>query len=92
MVIHLNQRIMLFYCNIFYGHAPLMSGLYLLNLDSSDTHVHTIEAERCRVDNDSAIYLWHSRLGHIGVKRMKNSILMDFWNHLVLANHASWAR
>ena len=24
--------------NIFYGHAPLMSGLFLLNLDSSDTY------------------------------------------------------
>ena len=58
-------------CNIFYGHAPLMSDLFLLNIDSSDTHVHNIEAKRCRVDNDSATYLWHSRLGHIGVKRMK---------------------
>ena len=57
--------------NIFYGHAPLMSGIFLLNLDSSDTHVHSIEAKRCRVDNDSATYLWHCRLGHIGVKRVK---------------------
>ena len=57
--------------NIFYGHAPLMSCLFLLNLDSSDTHVHSIEAKRCIVDNDSATYLWHCRLGHIGVKRMK---------------------
>ena len=24
-----------------------------------------------QVDNDSATYLWHCRLGHIGVKRMK---------------------
>ena len=57
--------------NIFYGHAPFMSGLFLLNLDTSDTHVHSIEAKRCRVDNDSATYLWHCRLGHIGVKDMK---------------------
>ena len=57
--------------NIFYGHAPLKSGLFLLNLDSSDTHIHSVEAKRCRVDNDSATYLWHCRLGHIGVKRMK---------------------
>ena len=27
--------------------------------------------KRCKVDNDSATYLWHCRLGHIGVKRMK---------------------
>ena len=48
-----------------------MSSLFLLNLDSSDTHVHSIEAKRCRVDNDSATYLWHSCLGHISVKHMK---------------------
>ena len=57
--------------NIFYGHAPLKSGLFLLNLDSSDTHIHNVQAKGCRVDNDSATYLWHCRLGHIGVKRMK---------------------
>ena len=57
--------------NIFYGHAPLMSGLFLLNLDSSDTHIHSIEAKRYKFNNDSATYLWHRRLGHIGVKRMK---------------------
>ena len=57
--------------NIFYGHAPLKSGLFLMNLDSSDTHIHNVEAKRCRVNNDSATYLWHCRLGHIGVKRMK---------------------
>ena len=44
---------------------------FLLNLDSSDTHIHNIKAKRCRVDNDSATYLWHCRLCHIGVKRMK---------------------
>ena len=44
---------------------------FLMNLDSSDTHIHNVEAKRCRVDNDSATYLWHCRLGHIGVKRMK---------------------
>mgnify|MGYP005849322961 CR=1 FL=1 len=83
--------------NIFYGDAPLLSGLFLLNLDHSDTHVHNIEAKRCKIDNDSATDLWHCRLGHIGVKRMRNSIKMDFWNHLVmnhlmLANRAFWAR
>ena len=73
-----------------------MSGLFLLNLDSSDTHVHSIEAKRCRVDNDSATYLWHCRLGQIGVKRMKEphsvGLLESLVNHLVLANHALWAR
>ena len=66
-----NNGCSIYMSNIFYGHAPLKSGLFLLNLDSSDTHIHNIEAKRCRVDNDSATYLWHCRLGHIGVKRMK---------------------
>ena len=49
----------------------MQSGLFLLNLDSSNTHIHNVETKRCRVDNDSATYLWHCRLGHTGVKRMK---------------------
>ena len=53
----------------FYGHTPNENGL--LDLDRSDTHIHNIDAKRCKVDNDSATYLWHCRLGHIGVKRMK---------------------
>ena len=57
--------------NIFYGQAPIVTGLFLLNLDSDDTHVHNIDAKRCRVHNDSTTFLWHCRLGHIGIKRMK---------------------
>ena len=30
-----------------------------------------LKPKRCEVNNDSATYLWHCRLGHIGVKRMK---------------------
>ena len=29
----------------------------LLDLDRSDTHIHNIEAKRCKVNNDSATYL-----------------------------------
>ena len=54
--------------NIFYGHTPLKSGLFLLNLDYGDTHIHNIDAKRCKVDNDRATFLRHCRLGHIGVK------------------------
>ena len=53
----------------FYGHTPNVDGL--LNLDHGDTHIHNIDAKRCKVDNDSATYLWHCHLGHIGVKCMK---------------------
>ena len=53
----------------FNGYTPNENAL--LNLDRSDTHIHNTEAKRCKVNNDSATYLWHCRLGHIGVKRMK---------------------
>ena len=43
----------------------------MLNLDHGDTNIHNIDAKTCKVDNYSATYLWHCRLGHIGVKRMK---------------------
>ena len=68
-----NNACSIYMSNIFHGHAPLLSGLFLLNLDrdDTDTHVHKVEAKRCKVDNDSATYLLHCRLGHIGVKRMK---------------------
>ena len=53
----------------FYGHTPNIDGL--LNLDRSDTHIHNIDAKRCKVDNDSSTYFWHCHLGHIGIKRMR---------------------
>ena len=40
-----NNGSSIYMSNIFYGHPPLMSGLFLLNLDSSDTHIHNIEAK-----------------------------------------------
>ena len=66
-----NNGYSIYTSNIFYGHAPLMSGLFLLNLDLDDTHVRNIEAKRGKVHNDSATYLWRCRLGHISVRRMK---------------------
>ena len=53
----------------FDGYTPNENSL--LDLDRSDTHIHNIDAKRCKVNNDSATYLWHCRLGHNGVKRMK---------------------
>ena len=38
----------------FCGHKPKAN--VLLNLDHSDTHIHDIDAKRCKVDNDSAKY------------------------------------
>ena len=42
-----------------------------MDLHRGNTHIHNIDAKRCKVDNDSATYLWHCCLGHISVKRMK---------------------
>ena len=53
----------------FNGHTPNENSL--LDLDRSDIHIHNIDTKRCKVDNDSATYLWHCHLGHTGVKRMK---------------------
>ena len=66
-----NNGCSIYMSNIFYGHAPEVGGLFLLNLDSDDTHVHNIDAKRCRVDNGSTTFLWTCRLGHISVKHMK---------------------
>ena len=69
-VIHLCQRIIfVLFTKTFYDHTLNINGL--LNLDRGDTHIHNIDAKRCKVDNDSATYLRHCRLGRIGVKRMK---------------------
>ena len=59
------------YDAIFYGHAPKKNGLFLLNLDTSDTHIHNVNAKRIKLNNDIAAYMWHCRLSHIGVKHMK---------------------
>ena len=53
----------------FDGYTPNENSL--LDLDRSDTDIHNIDAKRCKVNNASVTYLWHYRLGHIGVKRMK---------------------
>ena len=56
--------------NMFYAHAPLIDGLFLLNLDCGNTHINNIEAKRLKL-SDNSTYMWHCHLGHIGVKRMK---------------------
>ena len=57
-----NFGISIYMDNTFYGHAPERNGLFLLDLDSNDTHVHNIDAKRCKLNNDNTTYLWHCRL------------------------------
>jgi hypothetical protein len=35
--------------NILYGHAPFVNGLFLLNLESNETHIHNIEAKKMQI-------------------------------------------
>jgi hypothetical protein len=57
--------------NIVYGHAPEKNGLFILNLDINETHIHNVNAKRIKLNDDIATYMWHYHLGYIGVKRMK---------------------
>jgi hypothetical protein len=57
--------------NIFYGHAPKKNGLFLLNIDSSNKHIHNVNDKRIKLNDDIAAYMWHCRLGHIRVKCTK---------------------
>ena len=56
--------------NVFYCHAPIESGLFIVNLDQ-ETHIHNTNAKRLKNNELNTTYLWHCRLGHIGHKRMK---------------------
>ena len=87
--------VVLYMSNTFYGHAPLLSGLFLLNLDRGGTHVHSIEAKRYKFNNYSVTYLWHGRLGHTGVKRMKKlhaNGLLESLDYESLDACEPWAR
>ena len=54
---------------IFYGHAPMMNGLFLLDLDDNVTHIHNVDAKRIKLNDDISAYMWHCRLGHINAPR-----------------------
>ena len=54
--------------NIFYASAPMSNGLFVLDLKSD---VYNINNKRQKPNSLSEAYLWHCRLGHISVNRMK---------------------
>jgi hypothetical protein len=53
---------------VFYVHAPVCDGLYILDLF---THINSVDVKRCKHSDDNATYIWHCGLGHVGMKRMK---------------------
>jgi hypothetical protein len=56
--------------NIFYGHAPIIDWLFIMNLES-ERNVFNFDAKHRKTNDMDSTYLWPCRLGHIGHKRMK---------------------
>jgi hypothetical protein len=57
--------------DIFYVHAPNHDGLYILDLDCNESRINSVDAKRCKLSDDNAMYKWHCLMGHVGIKRMK---------------------
>jgi hypothetical protein len=65
-----NNGCSLYFKNMFYGFAPMVNGLFILDLDCS-SDVLNVNAKRLKKTDTNTTYLWHCRLGHIGKKRMQ---------------------
>src|SRR4051812_16418431 len=57
--------------NVFYVHAPVRNGLFLMDLECHDSHINNIEAKRLKPSIEEHMTMWHCRLGHISIKRME---------------------
>ena len=71
-----NSSFSLFYKSDCVGNGTLSDGLYCINLQNNTTydsmHVHT-GTKRCVINEDSS-KLWHRRLGHISIDRIKRLV------------------
>lgn len=63
-----NGCISIFKNDIFYATARVSNGLFVLDLKSE---LYNINNKRQKLKSLSEAYLWHCRLGHISVNRMK---------------------
>jgi transposase InsO family protein len=74
----------LFYKSDCVGNGTLFDGLYCINLQNNATydsmHVHT-GTKRCVINQDSS-KLWHRRLGHISIERIKRLVNEGILNTL----------
>ena len=70
----------LFYKSNLVGNGTLSNGLFSINLKNDTTnntmHVH-IGTKRCVMNEDSSM-LWHRRLGHISIQRIKKLVMMEY--------------
>ncbi|KAL0429751.1 UNVERIFIED_CONTAM: Retrovirus-related Pol polyprotein from transposon TNT 1-94 [Sesamum radiatum] len=69
--------ITLFYNNHLVGNGTLSNGLYHINLQSDALYTLHVSAnagiKRCVMNEDSSV-LWHRRLGHISIERIKKLV------------------
>ena len=70
--------------NLFYVRAPVCGGLFILDLDCNETHIHNIDAKRFKQSNDNSTTMWHCRLGHIGYEHMKKLYASEFWSQWMM--------
>jgi len=78
----------LFYSFECVGNDILSDGLYLLGLQNyvtySSMHVQT-GIKRCNINENSSM-LWHQRLGHVSIERIKRLVKDGVLNTLDFAN------
>ena len=70
------------YCkDMFYGFAPIVGGLFILNLECGND-VFNVNAKCLKKADTTTTFMWHCRLGHIGKKHMqrlhKDGVLPSF--------------
>ena len=70
------------YCkDMFYGFAPIVGGLFILNLECGND-VFNVEAKCLKKADTTTTFMWHCHLGHIGKKCMqrlhKDGVLPSF--------------
>ena len=78
-----NNKCSISHDNIFYGYAPRMNGLYIMNIeDTNEKSIYSINTKKFKSNDLNTTYLWHCRLGHINEKRIstldKDGILNSF--------------
>ena len=68
--------------NVLYGIAHSENGLYVLSLDKQFYNVNNTTKKTKTIESNET-YLWHCRLGHINIKRIKKLLqegVLDSFN------------
>ena len=65
-----NKECSFYLDNVLYGIAHSENGPYVLSLDKQVYNVNNT-AKKAKTMESNQTYLWHCRLGHINIKRIK---------------------